>query len=399
MSLIKKLKVEAAKIGLPKDITIAFSGGSDSSFLLDILHKAGYNIELAYYNHNLRSDSQEEEDLVKRKAEEYGVELFIERGNVREYAKKNRLGIEEAARKLRYEFFENFKAIATAHHQDDNIETIIFRMVRGTSLRGFKGIPSRRDNIFRPIISFTKKEIDQYLREHDIEYIKDKSNFDSTFTRNKIRNKVIPLLEEINPKFREKFINLVKDFKELKREEIFSDISSIKGVKRSHFEILSKDKNISIDLPGDKKVIKRYGKVKVIDKDVVIEDRLKALLLGETTTFNGYEIKAEKTKEKPYFNDKNVFFIKDIAPLYIRTREPGDFLIPFGSSHRKKLKNYFIDNKILREIRAIIPIVCFDNNIVWLPGEIGSAHFAETLESNNIKLTLISKPTNYDDLA
>ena len=169
---MKKKVEELKKSGLIKKnekILIAFSGGPDSVFLYNLLFflKEYYSIEISliYVNHNLRKDVKNDLNFVEEFSKENNVPLYIESVDVRKYAAENKKSIELAARELRYEAIEkvlqnlNYDKIATGHNLDDNIETFIFRLLRGTSLKGLKGIPSERKNIIRPILQFEKKEI------------------------------------------------------------------------------------------------------------------------------------------------------------------------------------------------------------------------------------------------
>ena len=186
---MKKKAEELKKSGLIKKnekILIAFSGGPDSVFLYNLLNflKEEYFLEisLTYINHNLREDVKNDLKFVKNFSEENDVPLYVESVDVRKYATENKKSIELSARELRYEAIEkvlqniNYDKIATGHNLDDNIETFIFRLLRGTSLKGLKGIPEKRENIIRPILQFEKKEILNCLQENKKNYKKDYTN-------------------------------------------------------------------------------------------------------------------------------------------------------------------------------------------------------------------------------
>ena len=201
-------------------VIIAFSGGCDSIFLLEMFLKIkeeySLKIELAYLNHNLRTDSKEEEHFVKKIAKEKALFLHKKSLNISVIAKDKRKSIEEIAREERYNFFEeiskNVEKVALAHHIDDNIETFLFRLIRGTSLKGLKSIPSLREKFIRPLLKhFYKEEILNYLEENKIEYFKDYTNSLNIYTRNKIRNELIPLLEQYNPKIKRNLRDLIEE--------------------------------------------------------------------------------------------------------------------------------------------------------------------------------------------
>ena len=190
-------------------ILIAFSGGPDSMFLYYILKtlQKEYNlkISLIYINHNLRDDVDND------------IKLYIKNIDVKKYAKENKKSIELAARELRYEIINKtlieieYNKIATGHNLDDNVETLIFRLIRGTSTKGLKGIPIKRGNIIRPILHFEKTEIIKFLNEKNIEYVNDYTNLENDYTRNYIRNKIFPMFSNINLNFKVKINELIEE--------------------------------------------------------------------------------------------------------------------------------------------------------------------------------------------
>ncbi|MBQ5356949.1 MAG: tRNA lysidine(34) synthetase TilS, partial [Oscillospiraceae bacterium] len=207
-------------------IVAAVSGGCDSSVLLHVLWRLstemGFKILCAHINHNLRgSESERDEAFVRSLCRKYGIECRVLSANVADYAEKHRLSTEEAGRKFRYEFFErcaeelgeNAK-IATAHSLSDCAETYIFNSARGASLSGICGIPPVRGRIIRPLIEFSREQIEAYAEEHGLDYVTDSTNLTDEYTRNKIRHGVIPVMKEINPGFEKAFLRLSKNLSE-----------------------------------------------------------------------------------------------------------------------------------------------------------------------------------------
>lgn len=193
-------------------ILCALSGGRDSVYLLyrllDWARERNLTISAAHFNHCLRGEESERDaQFVANLCEELSVPLYTERGNVQDYAKENRMGVEEAARTLRYAFLErvseNISAdyIATAHHADDLAETMLFHLARGAGSKGLSGIPPKRGNIIRPILMTTRAEIDQYIALHEIAYVEDSTNALDDCSRNVIRHKIIPVMNQLNPAF------------------------------------------------------------------------------------------------------------------------------------------------------------------------------------------------------
>jgi tRNA(Ile)-lysidine synthase len=188
-------------------VLCACSGGADSTALLHLLcHTPGLTVAAAHYNHALRgADADRDERFVRQLCQRLGVELFCGRGDVAAYASQHHLGVEEAARKLRYAFLEEtadrygFDRIATAHHAEDNAETILWNLVRGSGTRGLSGIPPVRGKIIRPLLNVTRPQIEAYLRENGLSCVFDSSNRADDNPRNRIRHHVLPLLMAENP--------------------------------------------------------------------------------------------------------------------------------------------------------------------------------------------------------
>ncbi len=203
------------KLTLPADcdsVLAAVSGGADSVCMLHLLvrraRETGMRVCAAHYEHGIRgAESLRDAAFVERLCGSLGVPLVIEHGDVPAYAAEHRLGTEEAARKLRYKFLADAAArmdcryIATAHNADDNAETMLFNLARGSGTRGLGGIPAQRDNIIRPLIAVTRAEIEAYLAENALDHVEDSTNAQDEYSRNLIRHAVMPPLRRINPGF------------------------------------------------------------------------------------------------------------------------------------------------------------------------------------------------------
>lgn len=193
-------------------VLVALSGGKDSVYLLHHLLKLAPSRSLtvgaAHLNHGLRgAESDRDEQFVRDLCGMWGVPLTVGHCDVAGYAAEHRMGIEEAARELRYVFLEDVRAeggydlIATGHQANDQAETMLFNLARGAGTHGLAGIPPKRENIVRPLLHTTGREIEAYLAKHGILYVEDSSNADDSYRRNLIRHQVIPVLEKINPRF------------------------------------------------------------------------------------------------------------------------------------------------------------------------------------------------------
>ena len=200
--MIEKVKDTIKKYNLIEEndkILVGVSGGPDSMALLKALQSLGYNICVAHINHGLRENAIIDEEYVLNYCEKNNIPCYVKRVNLKENLEN--MSPEEAGRKIRYEFFdeilkqENCSKIATAHNSNDNAETVIMNMLRGSGLSGLKGIEAKRNNIIRPLIKISRKEITNYCSENNIEPRHDESNDEAIFTRNKIRIEQLPVLK------------------------------------------------------------------------------------------------------------------------------------------------------------------------------------------------------------
>lgn len=305
-------------------IVLGVSGGPDSLFMLDILNKLKeklqFDIVVAHVNHMIREEANEEEEFVKEFCKRIKVEFYSKRIEVEKYANNNKIGLEEAGRKIRYEFFDevasrtNSNKIAIAHNKNDKVETILMNLLRGSGVTGLQGIQPIKDNkIIRPIIEIERQDIEKYCKENKLEPKIDISNFDNTYTRNKIRNVVIPYIkEEFNPNFIETITRL--------SEVITEENKFLKNITEQRYrEILIevKDNQITLDLKKfniEENVIKNRlilytvsqlkGNTQGLEK-IHIQDIIK---LCSNNIGNKY-LTPNKTL-KVLIKDKKIFFIK-----------------------------------------------------------------------------------------
>lgn len=210
---IERLMKECAMLEGCNRLLLACSGGADSSAMLDFFHRHaeeyGLTIYAAHFNHRLRGEeSDRDEAFVRALCEKYSIPFFTASRDVAKAAARQKISVEMAAREARYAFLEQKAAelgarIATAHHAEDNLETMLLNLTRGTGLRGLCGIPPVRDGIIRPLLSCTKDEILAYCEKHHIEYVTDSSNESDLYSRNRIRAEVLPVLSQLNPRLSE----------------------------------------------------------------------------------------------------------------------------------------------------------------------------------------------------
>ena len=427
---MKKKAEELKKSGLIKKnekILIAFSGGPDSVFLYNLLNflKEEYFLEISliYINHNLRKDVEDDLKFVKNFSEENEVPLYIESVNVRKYATDNKKSIELSARELRYEAIEkvlqniNYDKIATGHNLDDNIETFIFRLLRGTSLKGLKGIPEERRNIIRPILQFEKKEILNCLQENKKNYIIDYTNNENDYTRNYIRNEIFPMFVNINPNFRNKINELIHEMNDRKNSkdnilkekfvqylEKYDVELSRKKIDRIYETLYNKKGELNTEgskefyLGNGKILRKKYDKLEVIvEKKKEVDEEKVMLKLNIPVKWYDYEIiltdnitgieKIGKTEEG------NITLLRfaeefDEHKIFVRKKLEGDTILLNNLGHRK-IKKILIDEKIPKWERDKIPLLEMEyrknNTIISQILSVGDIKFSKYLKKEGVK--------------
>ncbi len=435
---IKKIE-EVSMINKGDKIILGCSGGPDSVFLLEVLLtlREEYNLEiiLAHINHLYRGEeAKSDENFVKALGEKHQLEVYIKEENMEEYAKKNNLSLEEAGREIRYSFFREVMKItggnkvALGHNLDDQIETFLFRLIRGSSLEGLEGIQDIREYIIRPINEIYKKEIVEYLNKNSLEYKEDRTNLEKDYTRNSIRLDLIPFIEErYNPKFKDKIVSFMKETREVNKllskdyslyisdnvleiekvleeenyiaKKIINYYLNINNVKTSREKInnilmlLKKGGTKEVKLNKELRLVKEYDKLlikSIKDKNENIEEI--ELIIPGKCKFGKYEIEAREIEEKEIINEE--YFLTNLKlgdKLNIRGRKEGDRILLKGMNSHKKVKDIFVNDKIPKEKREEIPIILHENReIVWIVGVRKSSIYSQK-EKNQRNIVLIMK--------
>lgn len=424
-------------------ILLAISGGTDSVALLHLFHLAGFDIGLAHCNFTLRgSESDSDEQFVKELATKYDIKAHFISFNTKQFAKESKLSIEMAARELRYNWFNelcnefNYSKIATGHHANDSIETLLINLTRGTGINGITGIKPQNGNIIRPLLFATRVQIETYIKEEKLEFRTDSSNNSNEFIRNFFRNDIIPKLKEINPSFESTMIQNIENFnntasiynKEIenfkfqicrerkqvsknKNQKLYIIIQKLLKLEHKStvlYEILS-DYGFTFD--STRKILKctngESGKVfysqthkLLIDREEIIvekkSDQEVSLLVSSIDNFNilPIDLKVDQMKIEDFklIKDNLVACIdseKINYPLTLRKWKEGDFFYPLGMKNRKKLSDFFIDQKIDRFTKESTWILESDYQIVWIVGLRLDDRFKVTKNTKQvIKLTL-----------
>jgi tRNA(Ile)-lysidine synthase len=228
MELLQRFKeaIKENNLFSSKDkLLLAVSGGVDSVVLCELCKQAGDDFVIAHCNFRLRNkESERDEEFVRTLSNKYKVEVKVKKFDTEKYAEENKISTQEAARELRYNWFNELlttdsglKTILTAHHADDNAETVLMNFCRGTGLHGLTGIPISQGKIRRPLLSFTKQELLDFAKENKLDFVEDSSNLSSKYTRNYFRNEIIPAIAKVYPVVKENLNDNINRFKEIEK--------------------------------------------------------------------------------------------------------------------------------------------------------------------------------------
>lgn len=394
---------------IDKKIIVAFSGGFDSMCLLDVLYKLGTNVAAAHLNHNWRGDeSLADEKLCEKFCLEHNIEYYTE--TLSDDVEKT----ETAARKARYEFLErtaekfNCKCVMTAHNADDNAETVLYRIIKGTGTYGLEGIKDIRGIFYRPLLEIYRHDIEEYCRQNDLHPCHDSSNDNTKYKRNLIRHEILPLMETIN-----------KDVKQA--------LNSLSGIAKDENHILenllpdlnnlSTDSFMKYNSALQSRIIHKFLRSNGIDYDKAKIDLLvdfitqnSASKSGITTSltinswlfvnnkkiyivkntesqFNSIEIpkcgqydiagkvftiEKNNTLPEKFPSDAECIAYVDLSkidfPLTLRNRMDGDFISPLGVDGKQKLKKYLNNKKIPKHKKDKLIFLCKGQEILWAAG-------------------------------
>ncbi len=381
---------------LREPVLCAVSGGVDSMYLLCRLRELGYDVIAAHFDHGLRgAESERDARFVADFCAENDIRCVVESGNVAAYARENGLGIEEAARQMRYAFLEKAAAetaagcIATAHNANDNAETMLFHLARGTGLRGLGGIPPVRGTIVRPMLSVTRAQAEAYLTERGIPHVEDSTNACDDYARNRIRHGVTPVLEQINAGFIE---NAARCAAQLRADEAFLSALAAEHIARhgadaaalaalaepiaarvvmqlagsalsaSHIAAVlhTAAHGGAADIPGGR--VRREGGVLVFGVGERENLPERAVEPGETALPEAHLTLrcTEKTPAAGVHRPFTTFFFssdKICGKLYVTARRAGDRLRPAGRGCTKTLKQLFAENGVEAARRGAWPVI------------------------------------------
>jgi len=401
-----------------KKLLIAISGGIDSVVLTHLLSALNFNISLAHCNFNLRNtESDLDTVFVKKVAKELKIKCFTTSFETKKIAQENKESTQVAARNLRYNWFQeileahNFDYVLTAHHADDNLETFLINLTRGSGLDGFTGIPEINGNIIRPLLKFSRIEILSYAKENKLSWREDKSNAATKYVRNKIRHKILPVLKEINPSLLDTFSKTLENLKESKQliddsiEEIskkvilkehgvvkfrIHEIQQLSNPKAYLYELL-KGHNFTEFKDIYNLLAAQSGKQVFSKTHALLKDR-EFLILSEVAILNEQQktqelafhisedlckitdpiqLTFEKVTAQSIQNKSTIYVSKESLtfPLIVRKWQNGDYFYPEGMQGKKKLSKYFKDEKLSLLEKQNTWLLCnADDTIIWIIG-------------------------------
>ncbi len=407
-------------------IAVAVSGGCDSMCLLHFLFKnlRKYRIQVLAINveHGIRGQSSIDDSLfVKKYCEDNGIKLLSYSVKALDFAKENKLSVEQAARILRYQCFKRAIAlgecdkVATAHHRDDNVETVLFNLFRGTGLKGLTGIvKEREDNVIRPFLSVDREEIEKYAKENNLPFVTDETNLSDDYTRNCIRHNIIPKIKELFPELNgsierlsniayqdDEFINSIAqnqiNVKESGVEILLPCSSAVlsravivalkamgirKDWEKSHIDqviaLSTQENGAMLSLPKEITAIKEYDKIVFFNK-VSKELKEQAFSIGQFELC-GKRIEVKEVEKSQIDLRSGLYIDFDKIPptAVFRTRREGDVFKKFGGGS-KALGDYFTDKKIPLRERDEIILLADGNNVLAIFG----LAISETLKVEN----------------
>lgn len=401
-NLIKDKLIEKGDV-----VLVALSGGADSVCLLTVLYalsfEMGFTLKAAHLNHGIRGDEAErDEKFAENLCETLGVPIYISHKDIPALSKGR--SEEEVGREERYKFFfrlseeNNGAKIAVAHNKNDVAETMVMRLVRGTSVFGLSGIPKKNGLIIRPLLNIERSEIEKYLKDNNVPFVTDGTNLKDEYLRNRIRHKVLPEMEKINENYLSSIhktagrIALAADFIKEEAMRCYGEITEVikikklqnlhealmffiisesaykagvKEISEKHIrDILSLEKSSSgkrVDIPGGFEAVRMYDEIKIMEKKEKADYYIKLKIGKNYIDEAGYTVTLRKSK-------KGIDLNKAGGLLFARPKKEGDAIEIKGTDGRKKIKNLYIDEKLPLDKRDKYPLIVSGDKVVFALG-------------------------------
>lgn len=417
-----------------QQLLVACSGGIDSVVLAHILDSLEYDIALAHCNFQLRGgESDEDERFVSGLADKLEVAFFAKKFDTEHHAKLHKLSIQVAARELRYEWFEQLRQtmeydyVLTAHHADDDLETFLINLSRGSGLRGLTGIPQFSDRAIRPLLDFSKQQLFDYAKSQQLYWREDSSNAKTEYLRNQIRQDVVPPYKNVVPHLLANFIKsrdylsgsqqLVGDYVDLVTKLVMTQkgadyaiaIDKLEDLPHSSlllYELLQpfgftawQDVYQLVDAQSGKQLFSKTHRLlkdrsQLLVSPIPDDEPQEQLLIAEQTQelFAPIELHFEPCDRFQITNANTVFVDTDLLkyPLLLRKWKEGDYIQPFGMQGKKKLSKLFKDEKLSLMAKEKMWVLCSDQTVFWVVGLKLDDRYKVTKDTKNIlKITYL----------
>lgn len=410
-------------------LLLAISGGMDSVVLAHLCRQLNLNLSLVHCNFNLRgAESDADETFVLQLAEDLDLEVFVECFETESYSREEGISIQMAARELRYNWFYelaeqlNYDYILTAHHADDNLETFLINLTRGTGLEGLTGIPEISGKLVRPLLPFSRELLEAYATVEGIQWQEDSSNVSTKYLRNKLRHDIIPLLKQVNPQLLKNFQNTISNLQdsqdlindtivkiqkkvvEVEKDQIKFTIRKIKKLSnpKAYLYQLLKDFNFTawddivglLDAQSGKQVYSSTHRL-LKDREFLVLSEMEqeadetalSILKSDTeiTTpcgtlvFGQVDAISEVSAHTIYVDADQLKF-----PLTLRKWQAGDLFYPLGMKGKKKLSKYFKDEKLSLRDKENAYVLLSEDRVVWVVGRRADARFKIEAHTSHI---------------
>lgn len=406
-----------------KKLLLAVSGGIDSMVLVHLFQQLDYDITLAHCNFSLRGEESDgDEKFIRDYAKKNSIKINVTTFDTKRFSADNKVSIQIAARQLRYAWFkelllnQQLDYLLTAHHLDDSVETFLINFTRGTGLEGLTGIPENNDKIVRPLLPFTRAEIEAYVAENNIDWREDSSNASIKYLRNKIRHEVVPILKSLNPSFADSFTQTIANLKQAQSmvedaaviiyRQVVTDLDNQKRINILQLKRLPnykaylyqwlnllgftawEDVYSLVDAMAGKYVTSANYRI-LKDRDVLIvepiqPDDTNVYEIGENVqkTTNPIGLKLQIVNSKDIIATKNAIFVNNELikfPLMVRKWQEGEYFYPAGMNGlKKKVSKYFKDEKMSLSEKENTWLLCSQTDIIWVIGKRADERFKVT---------------------
>ena len=412
-----------------KKLLLAVSGGIDSIVLVQLFNQLGYEIAIAHCNFGLRGEESDgDEQFVRNLAVKDNIPVYVSNFDTKQYALSSKVSIQIAARELRYNWFaeimqqHGYDYLLTAHHADDSAETFLINFTRGTGIEGLLGIPQQNGSIVRPLLPFTRHEIEGYAIANNIQWREDSSNASDKYLRNKLRHHVLPLLKELNPSFSESFAQTIENLRQNQALAtdaaalVYKKVVTVKnGQEHIHISKLLAYQNYKAYLyqwfgkygftawddiydlvnaqPGKFILSATHRLLK--DREMLILEPIKIdsgtifeiKSVTEKTT-QPIELRLDLVEDMESNPAKNIIFVDNELikfPLFVRRWQEGDYFCPLGMNGlKKKVSKFFKDEKMSLSDKENTWLLCTENEIIWVMGRRADDRFKVTTQTTQI---------------